>query len=58
MTDTQEIPFTNSSLQTTLIHTKEVKKFYDATEFALKKQPNSNFWKEAFELINQRNKKL
>lgn len=57
MSEINEIPFTNSSLHNTMQSTKEVKRFYDATESALKKQPHSKFWQEAFEFISKKYKK-
>jgi hypothetical protein len=54
MTETNEMAFTNSSLHTTMQSTKNVKKFYDMTEYALSKQPQSKFWQEAFEFISKK----
>lgn len=54
MTYMNEIAFTNSSLHNTMQSTKEVKKFYDETKYALSKQPQSKFWKEAFEFISKK----
>ncbi|MGL5277348.1 hypothetical protein [Myroides sp.] len=53
-----ETAFKNSSLMSTMKTTIEVEKFYYATESALSKQPNSKFWKDAFEFIEKRFKKI
>lgn len=53
-----EIEFKGSNLEATLKNTNAVEKFYKATESAFEKQPNSKFWKQAYELISKRYKRL
>lgn len=53
-----ECEFKGSPLESTLTNTKKVELHYNAVKYALQGQPDSKFWKEAFELISKRNKKL
>jgi hypothetical protein len=52
----QESPFKGSNLETTINNTKNVVLLYNLTSSAFKKQPQSQFWKEAFNLISKKNK--
>jgi len=47
----EEIEFNNSPLQVVMVNAKSKYIFYLFTEKALSKQPESKFWKDAFELI-------
>lgn len=53
----EESPFKGSNLETTINNTKNVVHLYNLTDYAFKKQPESQFWKEAFELISKKYKK-
>lgn len=53
-----ETEFKGSPLMATLTTTKQIEKFFYATERALLEQPNSKFWKEAFDFIEKRFKKI
>lgn len=50
-----ESPFKGSNLEATINNTKNVEHLYNLTKSAFKKQPESKFWKEAFELIDKKN---
>lgn len=52
----EELPFKGSNLETTINNTKNVDHLYNLTDSAFKKQPESKFWKEAFELISKKHK--
>ncbi len=52
----EESPFKGSSLETTINNTNNVVHIYNLTDSAYKKQPESQFWKEAFELISKKYK--
>lgn len=53
----EESSFKGSNLETTINNTKNVVLLYNLTDSAFKKQPESQFWKEAFELIRKKHKK-
>ena len=53
----EESQFKGSNLEATINNTKNVVHLYNLTDSAFKKQPESQFWKEAFELISKKHKK-
>ena len=52
----QESPFKGSNLEATINNTGNVVMLYQMIDSAFKNQPESAFWKEAFELISKRKK--
>lgn len=52
----KESIFKGSNLETTINNTNNVLLLYNLTESAFKKKPESQFWKEAFELISKKHK--
>lgn len=52
----EESLFKGSNLETTINNTKNVEHLYNLIDSAYKKQPESQFWKEAFELISKKYK--
>lgn len=50
--------FERSPLKTEMGHTNKVVSFYKQVKSAYSSYPNSKFWKEAFEFIEKRYKKL
>ena len=52
----EESLFKGSNLETTINNTNNVDHLYNLTKSAFKKQPESQFWKEAFELISKKHK--
>lgn len=55
--DTNEHLFDGSVLKTELTNTKNVVAFYKQVSSAYKSFPESKFWKDAFEFIENRYKK-
>ena len=50
----EESPFKGSNLETMINNTENPATLYKLTDSAFKKQPESKFWKEAFELISKK----
>lgn len=50
----EESKFKGSPLKSTLTNTDKIERYYYLTKWALEKNPKSKFWKEAFNLIENR----
>lgn len=53
----KEIPFKNSSLESTILQAKETDIHYSWIQRAFSKQPESIFWKDAFQMISKKHLK-